>query len=282
LQSAIGEDWYNLTAHTELGALYDQIGRSSDALREFKSVIATDPYNALAIQGAALAQINLGDVLEAERILHEGMGRIDKPRVYSLKMTLARVLIERGSASQRGDLFGEALNETVEAMALRPNEADPYFYAGLARYKQGELSNSLRERLAYRRRALKFFDACLKKDPTNLEAQRNRDLISSQQKESQGVILGGTFTAVMSVAILFGLWLGFFLSPRVTATMVITLTPILAGLVIVAFLLPTLTHLKLPGLEANLKQDISESVASGPSGEEALGSARVSVAQGPQ
>jgi hypothetical protein len=59
------------------------------------------------------------------------------------------------------------------------------------------------------------------------------------------------------------------------------MTPILAGLVIVSFVLPVLIHLKLPGLEASLQQS-TESVSSGPMGDVGFGQIELTVSSGPQ
>ena len=54
--------------------------------------------------------------------------------------------------------------------------------------------------------------------------------------------------------------------PPITATMLLTFTPMFSGLMIIGLLLPLLTRLKLPGMEAELQQQRT-SIASGPSGQ---------------
>jgi len=52
---------------------------------------------------------------------------------------------------------------------------------------------------------------------------------------------------------------------KVTHAMLITFSPILLGLSLIAFLLPSLLKLKLPGVEAELSQP-KEKVSKGPTG----------------
>jgi len=284
LRQAIKNDWYDEQAHVELGALFDQMGKPLDAFREFDAVLRINPTNVDAVQGAALARLGSGDALEAERILRDGLRQCDRSAAYPLFMTLARVMIERGDSSQRVDFYSDALSAAIEASERKPNEPEPYFYAGVARFKLGDLSDALPTRLAYRSSSLRYFRQCLKRNPNHIEASRNADLVSKDLRRSQSSVIGGSLLAVIAIAVLSGLWFGFFLSHRVTTMMIVTLTPILVGLVLLSFLLPSLARVKLPGLEADLKQDVGETVASGPTGfgSVELGGARSSVRTGPR
>jgi len=63
--------------------------------------------------------------------------------------------------------------------------------------------------------------------------------------------------------------------------MLTTLTPVLAGLIAVGFLLPVLIRLKLPGgMEADLTASIGQ-ISRGPRGEVVLTSARMPTGSGP-
>jgi len=296
LTQAIKSDWYDERPHIELGALFDQTGKPADAFREFDAVLRINPVSADAIQGAAMARLHSGDSLEAERILRDGLRQFgwtpsadpawrkscDKQTVYPLFMALARVMIERGDSSQRVDFYSQGLTAAVEATVLCSKEPEGYFYAGVARFKLGDMVDAPPTRLAYRSSALRYFQQCLTLDQNYFEASRNADLIRKDLRRSQSTVLGGFILAILATAVLAGLWAGFFLSGRVTTTMVISLTPILAGLVLLSFLLPSLARVKLPGLEADIKQNVSETtVASGPTGIE-LGVTRSSLRTGPR
>ncbi len=282
LRKAIEVDWYDKRAHVELGALNEANKNHAEAYREFNAALQIAPLDSDAVQGLSLAQLELGEFHDAERILREALRQCDREAGYALWLLLSRVLIVRGDASQRTNFHKEALLAATEASLIRSHEALPYFYAGVARFKLGELTDGLQARLAYRASALRYFKQCLKHDPNNIEAVRNADLISQDIRRSQSSVLGGLLLAVVAVSVMTGLWVGFFVSTRVTSTMVISLTPILAGLVLLSFLLPSLARVKLPGLEADLKQDAGESVASGPTGGVEVGGSSSSIRTGPR
>jgi hypothetical protein len=70
--------------------------------------------------------------------------------------------------------------------------------------------------------------------------------------------------------ILGALWWEFIFTNKVPPLTLSTLTPVLVGLVIVSFLMPSLIRLKLPGVEAELSASIRQ-VSSGPTGDEIFG-----------
>jgi hypothetical protein len=73
----------------------------------------------------------------------------------------------------------------------------------------------------------------------------------------------------------------FFKQGKVTETILTVMIPILLGLVVVAFLIPVLIKLKLPGLEAELSER-KEPVSSGPKGEIAFISSPPTISSGPR
>lgn len=88
-------------------------------------------------------------------------------------------------------------------------------------------------------------------------------------------LAGSAALMVVSVALLVALWLGFFLTDKVTTVVISTLTPILVGLVAVGFVLPFLVRLRLPGgVEADLSASLSQ-VSAGPTGEVTIGPGRL-------
>ncbi|MCS7483163.1 tetratricopeptide repeat protein, partial [Umezawaea endophytica] len=285
LRKALERDWYDSQAHIELGGLhlqrdFDGGGDGSDArlaAQHFRQALVIDPARGAAAIGLSLALIKSpGDLLAAERVLRDALRRkdCDQPQ-WQLLVALARLLIERGDATQRRDLHLEALSTAQEAIELASEQADPHYVAGIAAYKAGESGPEARARPFYRRRALRHFRRCLRQDPTHTEARRVMALAEQGLAVARGSVAGGVALMVVASALLVALWLGFFLTDKVTTVVISTLTPILVGLVALGFVLPFLVRLKLPGgVEADLSASLNQ-VTSGPTGEVSIGPGRL-------
>ncbi|QFU89269.1 tetratricopeptide repeat protein [Amycolatopsis sp. YIM 10] len=285
LRKAVERNWYDSQAHIELGGLYLQ--RDSDAedegadarraARHFRQALVIDPARGAAAIGLALALVKApGDLLAAERVLRAALARsdCDQPR-WQLLVALSRLLIERGDATQRRDLHLEALSCAQQAIELAATEADPYYVAGIAAYKAGEHGPEVRARPFHRRRALRYLRRCLHHDPAHAEARRVLNLAEQSLAVARNSVLGSVSTIVVAGVLLIALWLGFFLTDKVTTLVIGTLTPILVGLMALGFVLPFLVRLKLPGgVEADLSASLSQ-VTSGPTGEVSIGPGRL-------
>ncbi|MBN6042074.1 tetratricopeptide repeat protein [Amycolatopsis sp. 195334CR] len=285
LRKAVERNWYDSQAHIELGGLYLQ--RDSDAEDEgadarraaqhFRQALVIDPARGAAAIGLALALVKApGDLLAAERVLRAALARsdCDQPR-WQLLVALSRLLIERGDATQRRDLHLEALSCAQQAIELAATEPDPYYVAGIAAYKAGEHGPEVQARPFHRRRALRYLRRCLHHDPAHAEARRVLNLAEQSLAVARGSVLGSVSTIVVAGVLLIALWLGFFLTDKVTTLVIGTLTPILVGLMALGFVLPFLVRLKLPGgVEADLSASLSQ-VTSGPTGEVSIGPGRL-------
>jgi len=285
LRKALERDWYDSQAHIELGGLhlqrdFDGGGDGADArqaAQHFRQALVIDPARGSAAIGLSLALIKSpGDLLAAERVLRDALRRkdCDQPR-WQLLVALARLLIERGDATQRRDLHLEALSTAQEAIEIAAEQADPHYVAGIAAYKAGESGPEARARPFYRRRALRHFRRCLRHDPTHTEARRVMALAEQGLAVARGSLAGSVALMVVASSLLVALWLGFFLTDKVTTVVIGTLTPILVGLVALGFVLPFLVRLKLPGgVEADLSASLNQ-VTSGPTGEVSIGPGRL-------
>jgi tetratricopeptide (TPR) repeat protein len=281
LTQAIEQDWYNAQPHVELGNLYLQTGRPQEAILEFQRALAIEPDGTAAALGLAQAFSALGADNDAEAALRRTLqsGQIQRP--WQLQVALARLLLIRGDKLQSGGLYAEAYAQAQLAIGAAPDrEADPHFIAAIAHYKLGTLATDLRGSTGYRRRALKHLQHCLDRDPGNIEAQRAQQLLEPERAAARTAALGGVVIAGVALSLLSLLWTTFLLNTRVTVVMVTTITPILVGLVAVSVLLPSLVKLKLPGFEADLDSGPSR-IPSGPTGDVALGPGKFTVAAGP-
>lgn len=114
-------------------------------------------------------------------------------------------------------------------------------------------------------------------DPGNVEAQRSLRIMEESLRITRSSTRGSVVVVSIGVATLLALWIAFFLSNKITGVMLMTLTPVLVGLVVIGLVLPFLIRLKLPGgVEADLTASIRQ-ISSGPTGEETFGPGRFNV-----
>jgi hypothetical protein len=94
----------------------------------------------------------------------------------------------------------------------------------------------------------------------------------------------GFIAVSLAAAVSFGLlvleWVLFLKFGKLSLTAISTSTPILAGLFMISFLLPTLIHIKMPGFEAEMQPN-REVMVPAPNGDDMLGPGRFTVAPGP-
>jgi len=283
LRKAITRDWHDAAAHIELGSLFLQLedGRLPDAQLEFRQALALDPASGIATIGLAQALAKSGDDAEAEAALRQALARQDISERWRTHLALARLLVQRGDKQQNPDLHAEAYAEAQQAISLAPDaEADPHFVAGVAHHRMGSLTAEARGRFAYRQRATHHLRQCLNRDPGHIEAQCNLHLLEREMKATAPAIWGGYAVAGVSLALLATMWTMFFLNSKVNTTLLSVNTPVLVGLFTVSTLLPTLVRLKLPGFEADL-QSGTGTISPGPTGEVTFGPGRFTVTTGP-
>jgi tetratricopeptide (TPR) repeat protein len=283
LGKAIARDWYDTAAHIELGSLFLKLGdaRLADAEREFRQALSADPTSGAATIGLAQALAKDSDDTQAESILREALARQDSGDRWRTHLALARLLVQRGDKQQNPDLHMEAYAEAQRAIGLAPeSEADPHFVAGVAHHRMGTLTAEARGRIGYRRRAMHHLRECLKRDRGHVEAQRNLQLLERELKAAAPAVWGGYAVAAVSLLLLATMWAMFFLTSKVSTTLLSVNTPVLIGLFTISTLLPTLIRLKLPGFEADLQAG-TETISPGPTGDVTFGPGRFTVTTGP-
>lgn len=298
LDAALARDWYDAQAHIELGNLLltrlaeegADGGSAAEAARNFRQALTVEPSSGAATIGLALAlaQGGEGGMPGAENVLRRALrGPCDHPK-WQLHLTLARLLIENGDLTQRPQMYEDALAEAQAAIELRRDEPEPYFVAGVAEYKLGQGGADLPLRSLHRMRARGHLKRYRELDPSDVEARRVLRLIEQDVQTARRSTYGSVTLSGISVALLVALWAAFWATGRVTPTMLVTLTPILVGLVALGLVLPLLVRLKLPGgVEADLAASLSQ-ISSGPPGtpepsgpSSGLGRADLAVSHGP-
>jgi tetratricopeptide (TPR) repeat protein len=172
------------------------------------------------------------------------------------------LLVCMGDDTDLDQFYDEALDEVKKAIKIRPDHPDPYFHAGIVQFKLKDYW-----------RAKKSFNSCLKKDKNNFEAERNiriiKPLIFSETIRSDTGIAGGLVVGLISMLLLAVLWGNYLYFKWTTAsdTVLIIVTTVSLGLIVIAFLLPSLARLQLPGgFVAELSQP-KETISSGPKAE---------------
>ncbi|MFY0565312.1 tetratricopeptide repeat protein [Archangium lansingense] len=271
LDQAIERTPHDVRAWIELGNLHWQLGEKKEALQALRRAMSLEPENDQTYRALAVVLMQTGELAETERILREGLQRVDRPKQSRLRITLAQVLRTTGERGNDRDLYDEAHREILAALRLK-EEPESYFELGLILAK---LDNYVG--------ALAAFQKCLRLDSQHIEAMRNvtklKAAIKARKIQIRGGAYGGWILGAISLVNLVGIWVFFFLK-KIEATTFVVLMPIMLTLSVVSLVLPWLTRLKLPGVEAELTQQ-KQSISSGPIGDIGLISPTPSITRGP-
>ena len=88
---------------------------------------------------------------------------------------------------------------------------------------------------------------------------------------SRASLVSSLVVGVVALGQLAGLWFVRLRGGPVSDVMITVLVPVCLGLLVVSVLLPSLTKLKLTGIEAELSEPKPKAVAAGPKGEIGFG-----------
>jgi tetratricopeptide (TPR) repeat protein len=253
--------------HLELGNLYAQKEEPRKARLEFRQAMVLDPASPDFPRALAISLLENDKAMEAESVLRHALRNLDEFKRWKLHLALSQVLTQLAEDTSDPGLMGEALKEVNTALRLRPTQADPHFYDGIVRFKTDDFSGSVR---AFRR--------CYEIDPNRVEAQINakrvQAMIREEKTRRKASLMASMVVGIAALCQLGGLW---YLRLQggdksvVTPVMITVLVPVCLGLLVVAVLLPSLTKLKLTGLEAELSEPKPSAVAAGPKGQIGFG-----------
>jgi hypothetical protein len=246
---------------------------TKEAIQEFRQAMAIDPNEDDPPRALAIALMQVNELNEAETVLRDALRRLDESKRWRLHLTCSQLLTKRGDETEYSQYYNEAFKEAKKAIKLKANHADPYFEAGFIRAKLKDYKG-----------ARKYFRSCLTQDEHHDEAESNliyvQSLIREEKERSRSSFWAGFCVGALAVSQLILLWY-FFKLGKVTETILTVLLPILLGLVVVAFLIPVLYKLKLPGLEAELRER-KEPVSSGLKGEIVFSGSPPTISSGPR
>lgn len=265
-RKAIDNDPDDAFAHVQLGSLLLQQEKGKQALNEFRCALALAPNSAEAHRALAVGLIELGRLSEAELALRGALRQLDVPKRPALHLALCQLLTRVGDGNGDTRSYDEALKEAGSAVALKPTDATAHFFRGVVKYKLNDLSG-----------ALVCFERALEFDRKHLQADLNRQRVRAMLKQESKLTRASGWVSAFLCAVLLSqlglLWWLFLTSTRVSSAAFAALLPILLGLLVVATLLPWLSRLKLTGLEAELSvPKPKDSLSSGPKGEIGFGS----------
>jgi tetratricopeptide (TPR) repeat protein len=251
--------------HLEMGNLHAQMEKPPKAIAEFRQAAVLDPDSPDFVRTLAITLLENGKTLEAESILRRAIRKMPERRRWKLHLALSQLLVKLFEDTGDSALLNEALKEVNAALKARPDEADPHFCEGVVRFRLDDFNAAV---AAFRR--------CLEKDPAHVEAEINAKRVQTILREdkfrSRASLAASLVVGVVALCQLIALWVMHWANDKlVTSTMITVLVPICLGLLVVAVLLPSLTKLKLTGLEAELSEPKPKAVSTGPKGNIAFG-----------
>jgi tetratricopeptide (TPR) repeat protein len=279
LNTALQQDPSNTFARIELGNLRLLTDQPQEAARQFRNVPRTDPSAEPATLGLAEALTVLGRRREAEDILRAHLQTAGPS--WRVHVALARLLFHQADTMQNNDLFAESYQQAIQAIKIAPSaEPDPHYVAAVCQVRLGGTVTGALAGPGARQRSVRHLRRCLAADERHVEAQRVIQLLETESRSVRTVAVGTAVVATVAVSLLTVMWTAFFLSDRISDVMITTITPILLGLIAIAVLLPSLVRLKMPGFEADL-QARSSQVTSGPTGDVVIRSGDLAISTGP-
>jgi tetratricopeptide (TPR) repeat protein len=288
LNEAVARDWYDSEAHIALGCVLLQVGdkRLPDAEREFRQALALEPESVKAAIGLARTLVMTDRYAQSEAILREALARQSVNKRWETHQALAWLLVRQGDKEQNQDLLEEAYEHAKQAIEKAPEkqspdaEAGPHFVAGLALLQLASLTAEPWLQGNYQRRAIGHLRKCLNSSEYEIDARRYMQLLKRERRAERPAAFGGLIVGFVSLVLLAVMWIAFFRSTRVSATVLSVNTPILIGLLTVSLLLPWLIRLKMPGFEAELQPQHKMEAAAVHIGAEAFRPGRFTVTVG--
>jgi tetratricopeptide (TPR) repeat protein len=273
LSTALDLDKYNASALFEMGNFHLQREKPQRAVRYYRQAASIRPEKPDYAHALAVALMRSEKLDEAERVLREGIQRFEEDKAWRLYLTLSQLLVRRGDETEEDYYYKDALAKVRTALSRKSDEADVYLHAGVVQSKLENYDAALRN-----------FRRCLALDEENPEATRAvallKEVLRQESVRTRGSLWGGILVGFVATAQLFALWV-FYLRGQVSETIFTVLAPISLGLVVLAFLLPWLIKLRLPGLEAELSK-VPEKVDSGPKAAISFGSMSPTGSTGPR
>ena len=247
--------------HIEYASLERLRGQPDRAINCYRRALRLDPDNLESLLQLGALLLEAGRAVEAEVIVRKGISRVRERKRAGLFLLLGRILSAQFDERLDDELLAGALRAIAESVRLSPERAETYFLRGVV------LSKLRRNTEAY-----SAFVACQKLDESWPHAAANASQLKLVINEKRP---GLRFTELKSWALfvvsfcqLAVLWVAHIQVPDLVGeTAIIVLVPICLGLMIVAFLLPSLTKFSVTGIAVELTEPRTMPDPKGPIGE---------------
>ena len=260
LQQGIAIKPVDFSLHIESANLHLLRNQPEEAAVSFRRALRLDPKNLDATKGLASSLLAAGKAPEAESVVRENIGRATGAKRAGLLLVLARVLAARFDDSADESLLAQALQAIGQTRQLRPATAESFFQEGVVQTKLGRY-----------REAYAAFVKCQKMDSSLAQASVNASQVSLLIKEQRKGIRFSELKSWVLFLLLFcqllALWHFRLQGDKFIGDTTITvLVPICLGLMIVAFLMPSLTKFSVTGIAVELAEAPSTAESKGPKG----------------
>jgi tetratricopeptide (TPR) repeat protein len=232
--------------HVELGALYTQMGRYSDAekelaeaikinsndtrahieianlrllqdnlkeaVREARNAATVEPHNDEAQRALAIALMRAGQEEEAEKALRKALGVVRVSKRWPLHLALSQILIRLGDVKNKDVQDSKKKNTDFYGEALNQ------IYEALRTHPSPCADVFFHAGIAHFklddfRASRQNFDECLKADRNRFDAERYGKVVQAkieqERKALRVSILGSGLLAGLSVAMLLFLWIAY-------------------------------------------------------------------------
>ena len=253
---------YEVGLLTELASLRLETGEAGQALLISRRAVHLSPRHREAVRSLILALAATGRISDAESEIRTALKWASGETRVSFLLLFARLLIQKFDETKERDNLAQALLQVASARAVRPASAESFFLEGIAHAKQDHY-----------RRARAAFDKCHALDGTWVQAETYAAALSVRIDDERRRFRNPETKSWVVVAIvavqLAGLWV-LKLTPAkaelISDTTFSVLMPLLIGLMIVAFVLPTLSKFSLTGLAVEIDSVAKLEQATGPKG----------------
>lgn len=257
LQEAVAKLPYEAYVHMQLGSLYLHTNRTKDAIGEFRIAVGLAPSNPEPPRALSIALLEAGEGKESLRVIRHAIARLPGNQNWILHLTLAQLLIQMGDDSDDTYFYSEAFKTLNKSILSRRKSSAVVFYLGLVYSKLGQYTQ-----------ALKCFRSCLQDEEYSVEANLNIQQLNVLVKSARTSRPERLGLGVIILIQLGALWYFYLHDKQVSDTVFTVVVPLLLGLLLVAVLLPWLTKFKVSGFEAELSEpEPRSSLASGPKGQ---------------
>ncbi|HEX8171894.1 MAG TPA: tetratricopeptide repeat protein [Thermoanaerobaculia bacterium] len=244
LTTAVDAHPEHARARIELAAVLLKLGKTDDARKHAQQAADRNPGSAAAARILAAIRFSASDTAGAELQLRRALAECDASELLEVRLELARLLLTTGDASAAEARLREALDHIAAVVGEQPQHGDALLLLAWAELKRQRPGAALRALAAITDSRLQGYVTSLR----NAAKEQQSRLSVTVNPRLQWVL-----AAAMMVQIII-LWVTHLSNPSIIGgTAFAALLPLLIVLLMLTFLLPRITQLKLGSqLEASM------------------------------